>query len=144
MNAFHVMQKSWLTNVLNEAGTLIGGEEAKEKSKMEAESSEPEKKKRKMSSNKVMWKSIVQIKFTEDEPQMMFYKYDYQVEEYRESQFMNEGSETRQKNKRVISKDVRKYNKPRGITAQKKKDLMKLCEKTTSQKHTTRFINHCL
>ena len=41
------------------------------------------------SSKKVMWASIGQIKFSSDDKNKMFYKYDY-TEEYRECVFREE------------------------------------------------------
>ena len=79
--------------------------------------------------NKIMWKSIVKIKFTADDPLKVFYKYNYE-EEYRESNFRNKCPETRKKDKHIITEDMmKKYKKPRGINALKKQDLLKLCEK---------------
>ena len=69
-----------------------------------------------------MWAPIVQLKFSRDDK--MFYKYDYR-EEYRECVFREEIKTTRKK--KNPGKKVKKQ--PKGISALKKKDLLKLIDK---------------
>ena len=57
--------------------------------------------------NKVMWKSIVQLKFTEDDPKILCFKYDYE-EDYRKCKFRNEGPGTRNKTSNAITVMFRK------------------------------------
>ncbi len=76
---------------------------------------------------KVMWSWIVQLKFSYDDKNKMFYKYDYH-EEYRECVFREEIKTTR-KNKKKVELVKQKYVQPVGISAAKKKDLLKLLNK---------------
>ena len=76
---------------------------------------------------KVMWASIVQLMFSSHDKNKIFYKYDY-TEEYRECVFREEPKMTRKKKSSgTIVKQ--RYLEPRGISALKKKDLLKLMDK---------------
>ena len=76
------------------------------------------------SKKKVMWSKIVQAKFTSDGS--MAFKYSY-VDKFETVRLTTPGTRgMRGKQKKV---DMRKYKAPLGITAAKKKDLLKLCTK---------------
>ena len=71
---------------------------------------------------KVMWKSIVQAKFTSDGK--MQFKYDYE-KDYSTTKLTN----TTRAQKKKGGVNMAKYTAPLGITKAKKADLLKLCKK---------------
>ena len=76
---------------------------------------------------KIMWNSIVSIMFEKNDK--VFFKYDYE-DAYREMPFKNKVSATRggKKKDEKMGFDSQKYEKPVGIAAVKKKDLLKMCK----------------
>ena len=80
---------------------------------------------------KVKWASIKQVKFTFEQPELIFLKYNY--EDDINVNFRTTTSKTwNTKNKLVKNKNCF-YEKPVGILKKKKDDLMKLCKKVTPQ-----------
>ena len=75
---------------------------------------------------KVMWSEIVQLKVIEEDPCMLYFKYNYS-DEYKKCNFRVESATTRSEKDRVAKKQ--KYHAKIGITAAKKKDLLTLCKK---------------
>ena len=98
----------------------------KEKDQMKADKN-GKRKKSGIKANKVMWKSIVQIKFTKDASSQIFFKYDYN-ENYRIADFMDKVPQTRNRKTKAKGALYPKYDAPVGINVNKKKDLLKLCK----------------
>lgn len=84
--------------------------------------------------DKVFWSEITCVKFHADNPETMQFKYSYE-EEYRTTHFFSTQKNLRQKQEPCR----RKYKKPCGITEQKKKDLLQLCEKQLIPKRHHQF-----
>ena len=72
---------------------------------------------------KVMWSKVVNVRFYCSEPTKIYIKYDYE-EEFMITDFCTTSDLSR------IGKKVKQlYEKPLGISAKKKADLIKLCDK---------------
>ena len=87
--------------------------------------------------NKIMWKSLVQVKFAKHD--RAYFKYDYE-EDYREMAFANKIPSTRKTSKKK-GVNCKKYEKPIGINPAKKGDLLKMCKKGSIQSPITDFTN---
>ena len=74
--------------------------------------------------DKVFWSEITCVKFHSDDPEVMLFKYSYN-ESYRKAKF----SSTPKKLRKSKEPCRRKYFKPCGVSAQKKNDLLQLCQK---------------
>ena len=77
---------------------------------------------------KVFWSEIVDLLFTANEPETMKFKYAYK-EGFRKLTFSLPKRQLREKEQRVRTKEMKRYQEPCGIPTKKKDDLMKLCSK---------------
>ena len=73
---------------------------------------------------KLMWSEVKHLMFHKDDPDVIFFKYDYN-EDFRKCLFKQRTPKTR------IEKEVTQqlYTESVGVTAKKKADLLKLCQK---------------
>ena len=77
-----------------------------------------------------MWSKIVQLKVCVAHPDILFYKYNCR-EEYRKCAFRITVPVTRDNQRKEYAEKMKqKYVGPRGITLEKKHDLLQLCKKS--------------
>lgn len=87
--------------------------------------------------NKIYWSRIMQIKFMKEEPGKMFFKYNYNDPDFKFAT-IRQARQTRRK-KNVSSINAFKYHCPVGISDEKKKDMLKLCDRNLIPAHHRRF-----
>jgi len=88
---------------------------------------------------KVYWSKLMQVKFTHEQPTKMFFKYEYDENEFHEIDYQDEVSDRQMKKKQ---KDASKlYKESVGISAQKKDDLRVLCKKRLIPEQHHRFFS---
>ena len=92
-------------------------------------------------SNKIMWSNVVQLKFVEENPTVMFFKYEYESE-YQSFTFRVDSACTRKAAKEKSNNQLsnKKYSIPIGISAAKKRDLLTLCAKSYIPKNHHQFF----
>lgn len=97
---------------------------------VEADNSKGEqkgKKAKKSKGIKVYWSKIMQVKFTKEHPNKMFFKYSYDEEKFHEIEYRDDVS--RRQAKKTDKNACKLYTESPGIGAKKKADLLELCRK---------------
>ena len=73
--------------------------------------------------DKVYWSEIVEVKFSSEDPEKMLFKYGYN-EDFRSAVFSAPKRELRKKEMQTRKAEMKKYDHPCGVSAQKKADLL--------------------